>query len=399
MDVSRICQELVALKSENPPGDTSGVIEYIRDFLDARGITSKITNAGKGKCNLVTSGPKKSLLFCGHVDVVPALDEGWTYPPYAGTIKEGYVWGRGATDMKGGCAAMLAACDAFLHTGNDLPATLAFVCDEETGGRGGIRYLLAHDLVSPCDCLIAEPTPARHPCLGQKGLCRFRMKFTGTPGHGSLYPTVGVSAIMEAMELLDYIKSLHDRKFVHDDKLQKIIRQSSKVFSEEFHIRTGSDILERITYNPGVIAGGEKINIVAQQCSVDLELRIPWGCSIPDLVRDIHGHVPDGTVIKEMTHVPSFTDPDCAFAGIVCNEVKKVYGGEVFPIVQWAASDARHLRSKGFSVIEYGPGELATLHGINERVSVNSLENAVKIYYGVLQAYCNKTGTTHARHG
>jgi succinyl-diaminopimelate desuccinylase len=391
MDVSRICAELVAIKSENPPGDTSGVIEYIRDFLDTRGIVNTVTDTGSGRCNLVTKGPKKPLLLCGHADVVPALKDGWTHPPYSGTCEDGYVWGRGATDMKGGCAAILAACDMLVQESRELPATLAFVCDEETGGEWGIRYLLAHHMISPCDCLIAEPSPARHPCIGQKGLCRIDLKFTGSPGHGSLYPTIGVSAIMEAMELLAYVKSLHDREFPIDEKLREIIRHSSDVFSEEFRIQEGSDILERVTYNPGVIAGGEKVNIVAQHCTLDLELRIPWGCSIPDLIRDIREHVRHGTISNETTHVPSFTDPASDFVRIVCREVERVWGGDVFPILQWAASDARHLRGSGFRVIEYGPGELSTLHGTNERVSIVSLENAVNIYQGILNAYDKTT--------
>jgi len=394
MDVSRICSELVAIRSENPPGNTSVVIEYIRDFLDASGIVSTVMDTGGGRCNLVTEGPNKPLLFCGHVDVVPALDEGWTHPPYSGTREKGYVWGRGATDMKGGCAAILAACDTLVNEGDELPATLAFVCDEETGGDRGIRYLIAHNLIAPCDCLIAEPSPARHPCIGQKGLCRLDLKFVGTPGHGSLYPTIGISAIMEAMELLEYVKSLHDREFQMDEKLREIIRLSSEVFSEEFQILEGSDILERVTFNPGVISGGEKINIVAQQCSVNLELRIPWGCCIPDLVKDIRAHATNGTVVEKTVHDPSFTDPGCNFAAVVCHEVEKVWGGDVFPILQWAASDARHLRCAGFQVVEYGPGELATLHGINERVSVVSLENAVKIYRGILNTYSKKTKTS-----
>jgi succinyl-diaminopimelate desuccinylase len=296
--------------------------------------------------------------------------------------------------MKGGCAAMLAASDMLVQEDHELPATLAFVCDEETGGDLGIQYLIAHNLIAPCDCLIAEPSPARHPCIGQKGLCRLDLKFAGTPGHGSLYPTIGVSAIMEAMELLEYIKSLHNREFPMDEKLREIIRHSSEVFSEEFQIQEGSDILERVTFNPGIISGGEKINIIAQHCSVNLELRIPWGCSIPDLVTDIRAHAQNGTIVERIVHDPSLTDPDCEFAAVVCREVEKVWGGDVFPILQWAASDARHLRCAGFQVIEYGPGELATLHGINERISVVSLENAVKIYRGILDTYSKKTETS-----
>jgi len=82
MDVGRLCAALVAIKSENPPGDTADVIEFIRDFLDARGIPSTVTDTGSGRCNLVTKNPKKPLLFCGHVDVVPAAQDGWTHPPY-----------------------------------------------------------------------------------------------------------------------------------------------------------------------------------------------------------------------------------------------------------------------------------------------------------------------------
>ena len=118
-------------------------------------------------------------MLCGHVDVVPALDEGWIHPPFSGTIEGGYVWGRGSSDMKGGCAAILSACDELAEAGEALPATLVFVCDEETGGEYGIRYLLEKNMLSPCDCLIAEPSPALHPCIGQKGLCRLELRFTG----------------------------------------------------------------------------------------------------------------------------------------------------------------------------------------------------------------------------
>ena len=99
MDVSRICSELVAIRSENPPGRTAEVIEYIRAFLDTLGIGSKITLTKTGENNLITTGTGSRLLFCGHVDVVPALDEGWTHPPFSGTIRDGFVWGRGGTDM------------------------------------------------------------------------------------------------------------------------------------------------------------------------------------------------------------------------------------------------------------------------------------------------------------
>jgi succinyl-diaminopimelate desuccinylase len=387
MDVSRICSELVAIRSENPPGRTAEVIEYIRAFLESLGIGSIITGNDTGQCNLVTTGTASRLLFCGHVDVVPALDEGWTYPPFSGTLRDGFVWGRGSTDMKGGCASLLAACGMLIEQGKEIPATLAIVCDEETGGENGIRHLLVKKMVKPMDCLIAEPSPARNPSIGQKGLCRLEMKFTGTSAHGSLYPAVGVSAIMEAMSLLEYVKGLHEREYPVDERLKEIIDHSSEVLEGEFPIRNVNEVLKKLMYNPGVISGGEKSNVVAQHCEVDLELRVPWGCSIAALVEGITSHAPHGTIVSQEIHEPSMTDPSCRLVKVTCNEIERVQGGTVFPIVQWAASDARHLRLCGFNVIEYGPGEISTLHAVNERVTIDSLNKASLVYLGIMRAY------------
>jgi succinyl-diaminopimelate desuccinylase len=387
MHVSRICSDLVKIKTENPPGQTGDCMEYIRSFLDGIGITSVVTDTGDGMCNLVTSGGSNDLLLCGHVDVVPALDSGWTKTPFSGIIDDQYVYGRGTTDMKGGCAAILSACETLASEGRAIPATLAFVCDEETGGENGIRRLLADKAITPCDCIIAEPTPACHPNIGQKGLMRLGMQFDGQPGHGSLYPAVGVSAIMEVMDFLGYIRTLHSRDYPVDEHLKEIIDQSSRVLSDEFHIHDVSQILRRLTFNPGTISGGEKSNVVAQHCDLELEFRIPWGCRIPDLITDITAHAKGGRITAQEFHEPSITEPECPLVVRTCNAIREVHGGAVFPIVQWAASDARHLRKYGFKVLEYGPGELPLLHAIDERVRIDSLENAAKVYHQIIRQY------------
>ena len=387
MHVSRICSDLVKINSENPPGDTAEAIEYIRVFLEKLGIRSHVVCDAQGMCNLVTRNTGKHLLLCGHVDVVPARDASWTYPPFSGRIDETFVHGRGSTDMKGGCASILSACETIVGSGANLPATLVFVCDEETGGENGIRRLLADRLLAPADCLIAEPTPSRHPAIGQKGLCRLELEFTGVPAHGSLYPAVGVSAIMEAMELIAYVSSLHTRDFAVNKDLEEILAHSADVLGKEFNIQGVSDILRRLTYNPGTIHGGEKSNVVAEHCVMELEMRVPWGCAIPDLKSAILAHAKNAKIILEETHEPSMTDPSCRLVTITCDEIRNVSGGPVFPIVQWAASDARHLRLHGFHVLEYGPGEISSLHAVNERVAIDSLEKAAHVYCGVMERY------------
>jgi len=387
MHVSRICSDLVKINTENPPSRTTDCIEYIRAFLDGIGIRSRIIGSPDGQDNLVTSLTGKPLLLCGHVDVVPALDSGWKNPPFSGIIDEEYVYGRGSTDMKGGCAAILSACAEYVASGAELPANLAFVCDEETGSAMGMQRLLAERALSPADCIIAEPTPARHPSIGQKGLMRIGIEFIGRPGHGSLYPAVGISAIMEAAAFLDSLRELYEREYPVDADLSGIIRQSSGVLSRELSLNAAETVLERLTFNPGTIEGGEKSNVVAQHCNLEVEFRIPWGLEIPRLLADISAQARTGRVIKEEAHEPSFTPPDSTVVKRTCAAIQEVYGGSVFPIVQWAASDARHLRKHGFKVIEYGPGELPLLHGIDERVRIESLEKAAAIYLRVMQQY------------
>jgi succinyl-diaminopimelate desuccinylase len=387
MHVSRICSELVKIRTENPPGRTDNCMEYIRSFLDGIGMKSVVTGNAEGMCNLVTAGGKQGLLLCGHVDVVPALDTGWTKNPFSGIIDDQYVYGRGTTDMKGGCAAILSACETVANRGCEIPANLAFVCDEETGGENGIRRLLSGNALSPCDCIIAEPTPTRHPSIGQKGLLRLDLRFTGRPGHGSLYPAVGVSAIMEAMELLLRVKELHLREYPVDEHLREIIDQSSSVLAQEFGLNNASNILRRLTFNPGTITGGEKSNVVAQQCNLELEFRVPWGCHIPELVTDITARAGSGRITAHESHEPSITMPDARIVSRTCNAIAAVWGGSVCPIVQWAASDARHLRKYGFRVLEYGPGELPLLHAIDERVRIESLEKVALVYGQVLREY------------
>jgi succinyl-diaminopimelate desuccinylase len=387
MHVSRICSDLVRINSENPPGSTAEVIEYIRAFLETLGICSKVSGNSQGMYNLVTKKTDRHLLLCGHVDVVPARDAAWTFPPFSGRIDETFVHGRGSTDMKGGCASILSACESLVNDGHDFLATLVFVCDEETGGENGIRCLLADRTISPADCLIAEPTPSRHPAIGQKGLCRLELGFTGVPAHGSLYPAVGVSAIMEAVALIEYIHNLHTRDYPVSAEMEEILARSEDVLKKEFILMDVSDILRHLTYNPGTIHGGEKSNVVAEHCVLELEMRVPWGCAIPELKSAIMAHAKNAKILLEEAHEPSITNPASTLVFTTCEEVRKVWGGQVFPIVQWAASDARHLRLHGFNVLEYGPGEIASLHAVDERVTINSLKNAALVYRGVMERY------------
>jgi succinyl-diaminopimelate desuccinylase len=388
MDVARICSELVKIKSENPPGDTREVIQYIQGFTDAIGVRTRLLRNRGGKYNLVSSPVRGRLLFCGHVDVVPALADSWNEDPNSGSIRNGRVFGRGATDMKGGCAAILAASRDQLDAGREMPADIAFVCDEETSGTHGIRSLLERDILTPCDCIIAEPTLPLSPNIGQKGLMRIRLTFEGEPGHGSLYPVQGVSAVMEAFSFLEFLGELHKRQYEPGDpEIAAIIQESADILRKVLSMEHAGVILSHIMFNPGKIEGGEKANIIAQRCVLEIDLRLPWGVSPDNLLGEIRAHVPRAAVEVGNISEPSITPPDSRLVTRILEEIGRVHGQAARPIVQWAASDARYLRKEGFSVVEYGPGEINTLHAVNEYTEVRSLEDTVRVYRGVMDRY------------
>ena len=418
MNVAQVCSDLVRINTENPPGRTDEAVEYVARVLESLGYHPRISKNPGGHWN-VCAGPRDcALLFCGHLDVVPAGEEGWTHDPFSGDIDEEFVWGRGSTDMKGGCAAILAALEEMVEMGDaadagdepgmpntptdsqtnhewsdELPVGVAFVCDEETGRVDGVQYLLRKQEIHPCDCLIAEPTPYLNPSIGQKGLCRFRAAFRGQPGHGSLYPFAGENAIVKASAFIDRLMVLTEKEYAPEEVVAALVGNSEEAISAIFPDADVARLLTRITCNPGVITGGEGVNIVAEECTVALDMRLPWGCN-PDAVLTIAEGDPSSPVITtESCAPPTCTSPDTTLVRRLSTAIESTYGEPARPILQWAASDARFLREAGFRAAEYGPGEIPLLHAQNERVQIKQLEQAVRVYSSLIRAYV--LSTTH----
>ena len=397
MDVARVCSDLVQINTENPPGRTDEAVEYVSGILEGLGYLPRISKNPGGHWN-VCAGPRDAaLLFCGHLDVVPAGDTGWTHDPFSGAIEDGYVWGRGSTDMKGGCAAILAALEVVIdgkdaqHLPDDLPVAVAFVCDEENGRVDGVQHLLREQAIIPCDCLVAEPTPHLNPSVGQKGLCRFRATFTGTPGHGSLYPFSGENAIVMAAEFIHRMIAVTGKEYVPEAMMRELVTNSEEAISAVFPDTDVARLLTRITCNPGKIRGGEGTNIVAEECTVAMDMRLPWGCTPEAVLAAVEKDPAAPAVCTESLAAPTCTPPDSVLVRRLCGAIEGTYGQQARPILQWAASDARFLRAAGFRAAEYGPGEIHLLHAQDERVQVQQLEEAVKVYSSLIRAYVLST--------
>ena len=388
MDVVSLCSELVKIKTENPPGNTRECAEYIGDFLESLGIGVAYTVGPEGQTNVYSINQNNPLLLCGHIDVVPALDDAWEHPPNSGLIENDWIHGRGSSDMKGGCAALLAAAKECADTEPLQNVSFAFVCDEENGGPWGVRRLLREKILHPCDCLLAEPTPYQAPCIGQKGLYRAKITFHGIPAHASLHPIAGTSAVMQAAEFLTQLPVLHAKEWpAPSPEIEQLLSYSAKIASEERN-QDYSKLFNHITYNPGLISGGEKDNIVAEKCQISLDFRLPWGVDIDTIEHELRTMIPaTAELTRGSAAVASLTPPGSKIVTATCASISEAYHIESRPMVQWAASDARALRLEGINAIEYGPGLLETIHGINEKISITQLKTAVDIYRGVIRRY------------
>lgn len=213
-----LCSKLIQCPSENPPGDSRAISQFIIDYLKRFGIETSIHESQDKMWNLIStigSPGEKHLIFCGHTDVVPAGDlSKWDFLPFSGLVKDGFIHGRGASDMKGGLAGLIFTVGILARLGVPLDGQLSLliVPDEETGGDFGVPWVLDRSLIHGTAAVIAEPSHPQHPTIGQKGSCWFEFTVEGTPGHGSLSPLVGDSAIMKANKAISALQKIWEMK-------------------------------------------------------------------------------------------------------------------------------------------------------------------------------------------
>src|SRR5579885_165842 len=200
---AELLQRLIRFDTTNPPGNEAACIAYLRDLLTAAGIETKIVARDPNRPNLIARvagrGDAPPLLLYGHVDVVTTAGQQWAHPPFGGDEAEGYIWGRGALDMKGGIAMMTAALLRAKIEGVDPPGDviLAALSDEENWGDYGAKYLVEQhaDLFTGVRYALGElggfsleigPKRFYPIMVAEKQGCAVTATVRGPGGHGSL---------------------------------------------------------------------------------------------------------------------------------------------------------------------------------------------------------------------
>ncbi|MFD5224751.1 M20 family metallopeptidase [Microbacterium sp. NPDC058342] len=386
---------LIRTPSENPPGDCTEIADVIAGHLRGAGIDAELLDAGQGRVSVVAhSGEKQEgqrhLVFAGHHDVVPVGDVSrWSFPPFAGDVVDGWLRGRGASDMKAGLAGLIHVFILFQRLGLPLAGrlSLASVPDEETGGRLGADWLLDQGVLDGATGgIIAEPAERDHPTIGQKGSNWFRLTIQGKPGHGSLQPVHGTSANLLGARAIIALQRLWDMTPSAPEEVRQLI-EDSKHFAvkREGYAPEVADVFEHVTINVGTISGGTSTNVVADTCVIEFDTRVPIGLSRAEVLSRVHEILAEEGIEADIEPLgfmsePNWTVPTDPIVQTLVGALRELSDPQAQGVLQWASSDARTFRSHGIPVLQYGPADLKTIHSFDERALAADVVLAAKVY-------------------
>ncbi|HIE36917.1 TPA: M20 family peptidase [Candidatus Geothermarchaeota archaeon] len=381
----------IQVKSVNPPGDVREAAEYVQSFLSKWGLQSRWIEPKEGVVTIYSNvGGEDYIMLNGHMDVVPEGDHSrWTYPPYSGKIVDGYVYGRGASDMKGGLSALIFAYAVFTNVFDkfDRGVSLAAVGDEEVGGQYGSLYIAEELGIKPNYVLLGEPSTLNYYNIGEKGIVWYRVKVAGEPAHASVSPYAGDNAILKAGEVIKEIYKLSEIDFEPPGDIRDIAIQSGLKAKELLGLDGIEKIFFRLSCNVGLINGGVKTNVVAPECTIDFDMRIPHAITVDDVLKLVGEKLSkfDGVSIEKISgHDPNYTNPETPLAKVIEESAYEEMGYKPKPSLVMGATDGRHFRLKGCDAVVYGPGEWSRIHGFDERIEINDVKRAFRVYLRIL---------------
>lgn len=338
------------------------LIDWVADYLERHGIPHTRSSAGEGKANLyATIGPddRGGVLLSGHTDVVPVAGQQWTSDPFRLAERKDRLHARGAADMKGFLALVLALVPDMLRQPLKVPLHIAFTHDEETGcfGAPALIRALPDGAARPMLAIVGEPTSMQI-ANAQKGCAFFRTRVLGQEGHSSA-PGRGVNAIFAAAEIISEIA-----------RLAAEARARSQADS-------GFDP-PHTTLSVGTIAGGAAVNIIARDCAFDWDLRnVPEDDAramkaridafiATDLVPRMRAVFPQAAVETEtIVEVPPLVPDPASPAEALA---RRLTGANTTTTVSFA-SEAGLYQQAGIPAIVCGPGSIDVAHKPDEFIT------------------------------
>ncbi|WP_116248105.1 M20/M25/M40 family metallo-hydrolase [Nocardiopsis sp. FIRDI 009] len=439
-DPVALLQNLIRIDTTNPPGDEGACAAYVADLLGGdEEIDVRVIAAAPGRPNVIARfrgrGEAPPLLLHAHSDVVPVTGQDWLHPPFEGRIVDGEVWGRGAIDMKGGLAMMLSALLSMRERG-ERPAgdvLLAVVADEENGSAVGARHLVERhaELFDGVRYAIGEEAGADieldgvrfHPVVvAEKRACWLRATLRGPGGHGSrmMPPDTPMIRLARLLGALTGARLPRHTVPAADRMLAELSQHLPGPTGEAVHrLRTDGphdrppadlpveqalylDSVLRHTVNPTVVRASDKINMVPESVSVDMDGRIlPGAFTAADFeaeVRSLAGPGIEFELLLEGSRIDPGGIAEPEFGGFydtLVGILRKADPDAVpLPMITPASTDNRLFAQLGIRCYGWLPMRLPAgsrhrgmLHQANERVPVDALHFGTECLSALLRDY------------
>ncbi len=416
----RVARDLIRIDTTN--GNETEAAAYLQDYLASAGVEADVVARDPARGNLVArwpgAGDAPSLAYVGHLDVVPADPRDWTHPPFEAVVDDGWLFGRGAVDMKNEVAARCVAAAELARSGfrprGDL--WLLMVADEEDGADDvGMRWLLeSRPDIRPALAVnegggqrlpLADGRTVLTLSIGEKGTQPVRVTALGEAGHASM-PTLGDNAVPRLGELLRRIgPGLADPA---ESPLLDATLEALGVAGASLEARLAAALplhpsfpaalppLAGTTMAPTLLTGSAARNVMPARASVDLDCRVLPGASPDEVLAAVRARLGDleegvdyDLELPEPMVPGSVSAPDAALPGAVAAWLEEVEPGVgVLPVLCTGYTDSSFLRAAGdtaaygFSPFRSTPTEVldAGYHNADERVHVDDLLLSVEFH-------------------
>jgi acetylornithine deacetylase/succinyl-diaminopimelate desuccinylase-like protein len=439
-EVTELLSSLIRINTTNPPGNETAEAKYIAQYLSKEGFKTEIIESAPGRGSVITrlkgTGEKSSLLLLSHLDVVPANAQEWTVDPFSGIVKDGYVYGRGALDIKSLTATEVVVVKLLKKNNIQLKGdlVLAATADEEKGGEEGAGYVLRnHREKIWCPYVLNEggglAIPAKKGYVfpvqtAEKGILWLKIHAKGTPGHGSM-PNMADNAVLRMNRVMDklgsykpetiYVHTLKEflsemskqdpelretfsRLLANPGKSEQIIDELAKkdmALAEEIRPRT------KMTIAPTMIHGGVKENIIPSDCEAVFDCRILPGQSVDETFDLIKGLLKDVGLDKLsfeflQAHGGSESTTDTPLYRTVAGVLREFEPGcGVTPMLTTGGTDSRFFRESGsvcygFQPMipdEPNPQLEKRIHGVDERITIANLVYGTSVLYETVKRF------------